>query len=62
MIYFNKKPTPIKSLVHQMQKRVFQAWKYSQIQQKIQVNGEGGDTLVIYSHNSNGSPGDFAEE
>lgn len=26
------------------------------------VNGKEGDTLVIYSHNSNGSPGDFAEE
>lgn len=25
-------------------------------------NGEEGDTLVIYSHNCNGSPGDFAEE
>jgi len=29
---------------------------------RIQVNGEGGDTLMIHSHNSNGSPGDFAEK
>lgn len=63
IIYFNKKKSNTHYIsVSSNAKCVSNLNTFTNTAPKIQVNGEGGDTLVIYSHNSNGSPGDFAEE